>query len=190
MSKYITVSLCIVFFLLGTGVGYVFTPEYAKQGNDTMEKTSTKQSANDEDLTYLRMVIEHHKVAVGILSQIEERTTHDELRTFAQSVIASDSKAAEDLTIVKRALFPADQWWEANPTILDLGSSDPSFDQNALREVVKLLEGAIAMAKEMKSKVTHPETQRITTEVLTNIPSVIEKLNAWETEWYSTVKEE
>jgi uncharacterized protein (DUF305 family) len=83
MSKILIISLFIVTFILGTGFGYLVSPEYAKQ---SMMKTNSF-GASDEK----------YEDAIMMAEDALEKSNRPEVRDLAEEVISVQTNEVENM---------------------------------------------------------------------------------------------
>jgi uncharacterized protein (DUF305 family) len=95
MSKILIISLLIVTFILGTGFGYLVSPEYAKQ---SMMKTNSFGASDEKyDQRFLEAMIEHHEDAIMMAEDALEKSNRPEVRDLAEDIINAQTNEVEDM---------------------------------------------------------------------------------------------
>lgn len=184
MSKSLFFSLVIITFILGTGTGFVLSPEYTL-------KMSEKQSAMIElgkadkfvDQRYIDGVIAHHLNAIYMAKQAEVTSQRQEIKTLAQDIIRSDEASIKELYSWKQA------WYKNTKKVtnyekINLGSYDEKFDLRFLNTLIAHHKEAIEIAKEIRTKSQRNEVLNLADNIITNLSSGLKTLEAWRTGWY------
>lgn len=185
MSKSLAISLIIVFFIIGIGVGYTLTPEYTPfaQASGTHAKDLGKADRY-LDLRYINGMIAHHMSAIDLLTQVKANSKRAELLGLVEPVITADTKGIADLYAWKH------DWYNNNRKItqfqkVNLGKTDDKFDLRFLNAMIAHHEEAINTSKEMLTKSSRSEMLDLANGVITTLSSKLVLLKAWREQWYS-----
>ncbi len=183
-SPELTISLLIIAFLIGTMVGFAFTPEYVVMKDEEKEEMMELGNADRYlDLRYVDGLIAHHLSAIDMSEQALLHSKRLEIRSLGETIIELDSKGIEQLYQYKK------EWFDNTREIKQfqkvyLGEPDEKFDLRFLNSMMTHHEQAIAMAQEVKTKSQRTEVLNIADEVLSILSPNLEQLKAWRKEWY------
>jgi uncharacterized protein (DUF305 family) len=184
ISRFLTISLVIVAFVIGIGAGYLIAPEYAMAGYETKQMADLGKADKYVDLRYLNAMIAHHGGAIILAQQAKEKTNRPEIKQLAEDILTGEPKAIAELYGWKK------DWYKdirkvSDKAVPNLGEYDENFDLRFLNALIAHHEEGIIMAKEIRLKSTRAE-------VLSNADAVIEFLSGgltmlkeWRTEWYA-----
>jgi uncharacterized protein (DUF305 family) len=75
---------------------------------DAAAQVSAFCAAEDKDLAFIDMTIAHHRMAIVSSEPVVEGATHEEIREFAQRVIADQQREIDELTAIRGELTSAD----------------------------------------------------------------------------------
>lgn len=183
MSKGLTYSLLILFFVGGVMVGYFLTPEYAMQ-NERMQTSHDLGPADRYvDLRYLDNMIAHHQAAIYLLEQALTHSKRPEIQELATAVIAADRAEIEELYAYKQAWYkntrPVTQFNQIN-----LGTADERFDLRLLNALLAHHHEAIEAAQEIATKSTRNEILDLADRTSTALSASVEVLESYRKAWY------
>jgi uncharacterized protein (DUF305 family) len=183
ISKFLTISLIIVAFVIGIGTGYIVAPEYAMASYDAKQMADLGKADKYVDLRYINAMIAHHGGAIALAQQAKEKSKRPEIVKLAEDIIAGEPKSIEELYGWKKDWY-GDIRKVNYKVVPNLGEYDDNFDLRFLNALIAHHKEGIIMAEEIKLKSTRAE-------VLNNADAVIEFLNGgikmleeWRTEWY------
>jgi uncharacterized protein (DUF305 family) len=184
ISRFLTISLVIVAFVIGIGAGYLIAPEYAMAGYETKQMADLGKADKYVDLRYLNAMIAHHGGAIILAQQAKEKTQRPEIKQLAEDIITGEPKAIAELYQWKK------DWYKdirkvSDKAVPNLGEYDENFDLRFLNALIAHHEEGIVMAKEIRLKSTRAQ-------VLSNADAVIEFLSGgltmlkeWRGQWYA-----
>lgn len=184
MNKYLAISLMIVYFIVGIGIGFYMTPEYAAMQQENKSSMMDLGAADKNvDLRYIDGMIAHHMSAIYMLEQAQHNTKRGEVHKLAEAVIAADKKGIEELYALKR------EWYGNNRKVtnfqkVNLGKADEKFDLRLLNALIAHHEEAIDVARQVQTKSTRTETLQIASDVDASLSENMETLKKWREEWY------
>lgn len=184
ISRFLTISLIIIAFVLGIGTGYLVAPEYSMSGYQSEQMVDLGKADKYVDLRYLNAMIAHHGGAMLLAEQAKEKTKRPEIKKLAEDILAGEPKAIDELYQWKKDWYKDIRKINAK-AVPNLGEYDENFDLRFLNALMAHHEEGIIMAKEIRLKSTR-------TQVLSNADAVIEFLSGglkmmkdWRTEWYA-----
>lgn len=182
MSKALSISLIIVAFLVGTGFGFVFAPEYAglKVQGISMEASSADAWS---DLRFLNSMGRHHRGAQDLARDAEKGSQRTEIVEFAQAVQALKASDLKQFAAWKQAWYQDNRAIEA-PAALHLGPWDSDFDLRFLNALEGKLVDAIAMASAQRAVSVRPEVLTYCAELIRVQTGVLAQVRTWRKAWY------
>ena len=183
ISRFLTISLIIVAFVIGIGAGYLVAPEYSMAGYEAKQMVDLGRADKYVDLRYLNAMISYHGGTIILAQQAKEKTNRPEIKQLAEDILAGEPTAIAELYQWKK------DWYKDirkvnDEAVPNLGEYDENFDLKFLNALIAHHEEGIVTAKEIRLKSTRNE-------VLSNADAVIELLSGkltmlkeWRTEWY------
>lgn len=195
----------------GCGSGHDGHAGPAAGGTTTAAST---EAANAVDRAFVAQMIPHHRMAVQMAADTEDRAEHAEIRTLGADItrtqdaeIAAMQAVAKQLGVTPAAApsggMAMDHGAHASGSMasdaqtlgLPMDAMGMSMDMDALRtarpfdrafidEMLPHHQGAIRMARAELARGTNPELRRIATAVVAAQKTEIERMNAWRKAWY------
>jgi hypothetical protein len=181
MSKFLALSLVIIFFIAGLGIGYVLTPGYK------LEETMAEDLGTADkylDLRYINAMAAHHKGAINLGEQLKENTKRPELFTLANNILEGEPKLIKQLEEWKIAWFNDTSEIKAGETP-NLGEYDVKFDLRFLNAIIAHHEAGIEMADEALHKSSRNEILNDADGVKTFLMNSIDDLKQMRLKWYN-----
>ncbi len=183
MSK-MTIGWVVVVFILGIGIGFYFTPEYA-QMNAAKRSSMVELGMADKyfDLRYVNNMIAHHLAAIDMAKQAQEKSSRPEIKELAQIIITTDERGIEQLYTYKKT------WYGDTKPVTrfdktELGAADELFDLRFLNALTVHHEMAIESAKEVQTKSVRTEVLNLANDVITNLSANLKQFATWRKAWY------
>jgi uncharacterized protein (DUF305 family) len=183
ISRFLTISLVIVAFVIGIGAGYLIAPEYNMAGYETRQMADLGKADKYVDLRYINAMIAHHEGAMVLAQQVKEKTQRPEIKKLAEDILAGEPLAIAELYQWKKDWYRDIRKVSAK-AVPNLGEYDENFDLRFLNALITHHEEGIIMAKEIRLKSTRAQ-------ILSNADAVIEfltggvtMLKGWRTDWY------
>ena len=93
MSKFLVISLLIVSLIIGLGVGYMISPEYAKQA--VMHSNNLGNADEKYDSRFIAAMINHHEGAIDMAKDAELKSKRPEILNLANEIIEAQEKEIE-----------------------------------------------------------------------------------------------
>lgn len=154
ISIVLTVSLMIVAGIIGVGIGYYLTPQYALTMYD---KNVMSLGTSDRwlDLRYINAMIAHHRGAILIAKQAE-LSQRAEVRDLAREIQKNEPPLIDELYAWKKEWY-GDTKRVADPAVSHLGSYNKTFDLRFLNALISHHESGILMTKEVRTKSSRSE---------------------------------
>lgn len=183
MSKYITISLVIIFFVLGTGLGYVVSPQYSMNQYESKQMVDLGKADKYVDLRYINAMIAHHKGAMKLAEQVKNESQRQDIKDLANMILTDEPKAIAELYQWKKDWYN-DTTEVASMGVPNLGTYDEKLDWRFLNALITHHESGIEMTMEIQKKSTRNE-------ILNNANAVEDflhkgkiKLSQMRTDWY------
>lgn len=183
VSLYLTAGLMIVSGVLGMGFGYYLTPEYQFSMYERNEM-DLGQADNTFDLRYINAMIAHHREAMLLGEQLLQHTQRPEMEALAQSILADEPKAIDELYAWKEKWY-GDTKKVRDPLVANLGSADETFDLRFLNAIIAHHEEGIRMTKETRQKSTRGEILNNADAIEAFLTNGIEVLKELRAHWYN-----
>lgn len=95
MLKTTVISLLIVSLIIGIGLGYVISPEYAKQS--IIHSNNIGNADENYDLRFIDVMIEHHEGAILKAHDAKAKSNRKEILDLAGEIINTQQKEIDML---------------------------------------------------------------------------------------------
>lgn len=154
INTMLAISLMTVSFLMGSVAGYFISPTY-QQTMFVKEDMGLGKADRFVDLRYMQQMIAHHKSAILLANQVADASHREELRTLGNEIKTNEPKLIGELYDLKKKLYN-DGRKIADPTVVQLGKVNNTFDLRFLNALIAHHEEGIQMTKEIKSKSSNP----------------------------------
>ena len=185
MSKILSISLALITFVIGIGVGFTFTPEYALESS--MKNSGMVELGRADkyvDQRYINNMIAHHENAIDMMGQALKNTNREEIKNLATTIINLDQASIEKLYGLKK------EWYKDTKKITiftktNLGEKDENFELRLLNALIAHHEDAIDSSKEIMSKSIRTKTLNIANDTIELLTSNKEQLLKWRKDWYN-----
>lgn len=183
MSKFLSISLMVILFILGSGFGYMVSPQYSMSQYESKQMVDLGRADKYVDLRYINAMIAHHKGAMKLAEQVKGQSQRQEILDLANMILTDEPKAIDELMVIK------DDWYNdttevASMEVPNLGTYDEKLDLRFLNALIAHHESGIEMAMEIQKKSTRNE-------VLNNASAVEDflhkgkiKLSEMRANWY------
>lgn len=183
ISVYLAVSLIVSGIVLGMAFGYYLTPEYKIS---MFEKNSMSLGLADRtfDLRYINAMISHHRGAMLLAKQLEEKSFRFEMKTLAQNILNDEPKAIAELYEWKKSWY-GDTKKVRDPIVANLGPADDKFDLRFLNAIIYHHENGIVMTKETRQKSSRAEILNNADAVEAFLSNGLQTLKTLRTAWYN-----
>lgn len=174
-------SLLLVGIVIGTGIGYFFTPQYAQ----TMYADSMGLGQADSlvDLRYINAMIAHHRGAM-LLAEQAQASEREEIRTLAASILAGEPALIEELYAWKKDWY-GDARSVRDPIVANLGAYDDSFDLRFLNALLAHHASGIVMTQEIRLKSSRAEILNNADAVENFLVTTTQTFKDWRKSWYN-----
>lgn len=183
MSKFLTISFIIIFFVVGTGFGFIISPQYSMTQYLSKQMSDLGKADKYVDLRYINAMIAHHKGAMKLAEQVKDMSKRKEIKDLATGILKDEPKAIEELYQWKKEWFNDTNETSANE-VSSLGTYDDNLDLRFLNALINHHESGVEMTKEILKKSTRNEVLNNAFAVETFLSNGISKLSELRSEWY------
>lgn len=182
ISTYLSVSLIVIGFIIGIGIGYSFTPQYSLSMYD---KNAMDLGRADKwiDLRYINAMIAHHRGAMLVAKQAEI-SGRPEVQNLAAEIQKNEPVLIEELYKWKKDWY-GDTKKVTDPIVPNLGTYNETFDLRFLNAVIAHHENGILMTKEIRLKSTRNEVLDNANAVEKFLTESGSMLKEWRKSWYN-----
>lgn len=188
MKQQVHIVYIVIALILGIGIGFSVTPEYALMKS---EKQSPMMSIGKADryvdLRFIDGMIAHHLAAIYLANQAKEQSKRPQVLSLANTIIEVDTEGIAKLYEQKKSWFGNTKQITQFAKV-QLGSADEQFDLRFINALVAHHEEAIDVAREMQTKSTRSDVLTIAGSVITGLSDGIKTLETWRGEWYGINK--
>lgn len=182
ISLYLASSIMVILFLVGIGVGYFVTPQYALSMYD---KSTMDLGRPDKwlDLRYINAMIAHHRGAMLVAEQARA-SERPEVKNLADEILKNEPVAIAELYAWKKEWY-GDTRSVADPAVPHLGTYDATFDLRFLNAVIAHHQNGVIMTKEVRLKSSNAQVLDNANAVEDFLTNGIEMLKGWRKDWYA-----
>ena len=166
--------------------------------NHSEMKSSPNAASAPYDLQFLDTMTHHHQGALDMAKTAVEKTQNQELKAFAQKIIADQNKEIAQMKDWR------EKWFAGKPPAMNMempgmgdgmkmmmgdgmkkmeAASGKEFDSMFLDMMSPHHEGAVTMAKEAITKAEHPEIKTLANQIIKAQEEEIKRMQAWKTAW-------
>jgi uncharacterized protein (DUF305 family) len=167
--------------------------------HDKMNHSEMKSSPNAAsapfDLQFLDTMIAHHQGAVDMAKDAEAKAHHQELKTLAKNIIASQEKEIDEMKMWR------EKWFAAEPPAMNMemaGMKDSmkgmdmstlesltgnDFDLEFIKQMIPHHDGAVIMAKEALQKSQKSEIKNLAASIIKDQEAEIKQMKEWQAVW-------
>lgn len=182
ISTYLSVSLIIIAFIMGIGLGYSFTPQYSLSMYDKSEMDLGRPD-KWVDLRYINEMIRHHRGAILVAEQAE-KSERVEIQNLAIEIQKNEPVLIEELYKWKNDWY-GDTKKLKDPVVPNLGSYNETFDLRFLNAVISHHKDGILMTKDIRIKSSRNEILDNANTVEKFLSDSGEMLKEWRKTWYN-----
>lgn len=163
MSKALAISLVIVAFILGIGVGYTLTPAYGEMsGRSGMQKNSV----TDKELMFINDMLAYNRGSIIMAEQVIDLSSRADMKEIATNLIRTKSEEISRLNNWKASWFN-DTSKTSEIMHTDLGGYDDEFDLRFLEELERHHEDTNWMAQDIAKNTKRHELLGYAEELIT-----------------------
>ncbi len=155
------------------------------------------------DLRFIDGMIPHHKGAVEMAKDAQQKSQRPEIKKLADEIITAQAKEINELQTWRK------QWYASsgnNPMAYDskmgrmmemrseqmqgmmmnqdLGAKDAEFDLRFINAMIPHHESAVTMAKDALAKSTRPEIKKLAQDIISSQQAEIKQMQEWRQAWY------
>lgn len=185
MDKKTIATSIVLTLLVGVGIGFSLTPEYAAM---IEQKSAPSMSLGSPDRNldkrYLDGMIAHHKSAIYLAEQAKEKSARQEIKNLAKTIIQVDTEDIVSIESLRNSVYPRSVTSSQFQKI-QLGDANAQFDLRFLNALIIHHQEAIEVAREAQMKSTRSAILEKALAVETSLRSGLEQLTAWRKEWYA-----
>lgn len=182
ISISLALALIIIAGVVGVFFGYYLTPEYrlTMYQNESMDLGLADSLV---DKRYLNAMIAHHRSAMLLASQAQEKSIRPEIKSLAEKILADEPGAIDELYAFKKEWY-RDTKKVRDPRVANLGESDEKFDLRFLNALIAHHEAGLKMTADIKSKSSRTAVLNNADAVETFLNTTSVVLKGWRVEWY------
>jgi uncharacterized protein (DUF305 family) len=137
------------------------------------------------DRAFVREMIPHHRMAVGMADMAEMQATHARLKTLAASIVEDQNAEIRELTAIRKRLKvkPLPGGHEEHEAMMrDADTRGLSMDEMGM--MITHHQGAIRMARAELAKGTSGQLRRLARAIVAAQKREITQMNIWRKAWY------
>ncbi|MFP3960130.1 MAG: DUF305 domain-containing protein [Spirochaetaceae bacterium] len=143
----------------------------------------------ESELEYMRRMIPHHQEAVDSARTLRERTQREEMRTFAEEIIATQTREIEQMESWLAAWYP-EQEADADyqPMMRDYEDlSGDELDLAFLEDMIPHHMAAVMMSQQLLAqvRVEHSELETLAASIRDTQTQEIRQMSLWLDEWFN-----
>lgn len=182
ISIHLSLSLMVVTLVVGMLFGYYVSPSYQQTMYDTNEM-GLGRADKFVDLRYLDQMATHHKAAMLLASQVEDKTDREEIKTLAKEILTNEPKLIDELYAWKKDWYK-DSRAVKDPSVVNIGGKDDKTDLRFLNALIAHHQEGIAMTEEIKMKSSRKEVLDNADAVEMFLTTTLKTLLEWRSQWY------
>lgn len=201
-SWLVIIPILLILSLVLAACGGKATTLPATVGAATSASGSAASAAMPFDEQFIDMMAPHHMGAVAMAQIALTRAEHPELKTLANSIIASQNMEIGQMKQWRKAWYGSDQTppmdqmgmlpgmdmnmmngMTMSHDIQSLQTATP-FDKAFLMDMIPHHQSAIAGAKLEQEKGMHPELKQLAGTIITDQQKEIDQMQQWLKTWY------
>lgn len=188
MNQSQPIAYIVIALLVGIGIGFSVTPEYAQMKTEKQNAMMDIGKADKYvDLRFIDGMISHHLAAIYLANQAKEQSKRPEVLALSNNIISVDTEGIAKLYEQKKSWFGNTKQITQFSKV-QLGSADTQFDLRFINALVAHHEEAIVVAREMQTKSTRSEVLNVAGDVITGLSDGINTLETWRGQWYGITK--
>ena len=165
--------------------------------NDMMVRDLQKGDSR-YDHRFIDMMIPHHKGAIMMAKDAQQKANRPELKKLAESIITGQQKEIDQMkewratwygANTPNGMANADEMMKNMSMMNDmmvkhLGQKDADYEDRFVDMMIPHHEGAIRMAEDAQSKATHPEIRKMALSIIGAQKKEITQMEQWRKRWY------
>lgn len=176
------------------------TPMTHSMGNMTMDLGAADA---DFDLRFIDAMTPHHKGAVAMAKEAQQKSERPEIKKLADDIIKSQTKEITELQTWRKQWYPtasnkpmannaqmgsmmemSDAQMKSMMMSQDLGAKDANFDLRFINAMIPHHESAVTMGQDASAKSTRPEIKKLAKEIISSQQAEIKQMQEWKQAWY------
>jgi uncharacterized protein (DUF305 family) len=169
-------------------------------GNSNMSgmmdmKSSPNAASAPYDLQFLDTMTHHHQMAVDMAKTAVGKTQNQELKAFAQKIIADQNKEIAQMKDWR------EKWFAGKPPAMNMemdgmedsmkgmdmkkleSSSGKEFDLEFINQMTPHHDGAVEMGREALTKAEKPEIKTLANQIIKAQEAEIKQMADWKAKW-------
>ncbi len=182
VSLSLTISMLIVAFIIGLAIGYYISPSYQQRMYQN-EEMGFGEAYRFVDLRYINQMAAHHKGAILLAEQVENKTQRSEIKELVAAIKTGEPKLIEELYAWKKEWYNDDRKVQ-DPIVANIGEKDQKTDLRFLNALIAHYEAGIQMTQEIRSKSSRAEVLNNADAVEAFLKGGIVTLKGWRESWY------
>lgn len=173
--------------------------DHSNANHGTMDHSKMESSPGAAEapqaLQFIDTMIAHHQGAVDMALLVNTRTSRPEMKAFAQKIADEQRKEIAEMQAMRAKWFA-----ESKPAVnmafpgmsegmhgMDMSKLQTlkgnEFDIEFIRQMLPHHEGAVAMAKALKSEDNYADLKTLADKMLRDQSAEIEQMNNWLKDW-------
>ncbi len=155
------------------------------------------------DLRFIDAMIPHHKGAVEMAKEAQQKSQRPEIQKLADEIITAQAKEITELQTWRKQWYPnasnkpmahnaqmghmmemSDEQMKGMMMSQDLGAKDAEFDLRFINAMIPHHESAVTMAKDALAKSTRPEIKKLAQDIISSQQAEIKQMQQWKQDWY------
>lgn len=189
----------IVWFVATSAINTGSTGMMRMMGIRSANRSSNTQSNLDRH--FIEQMIPHHEAAIEMSKLALDRSTHEEIKTLADSIIKSQSKEIENMRQWYKDWYGVDV---AEDSDVDMGmgrgimhggmmgdevdtkalKNASDFDKAFIEEMIPHHQMAVMMANMLLQETERPELEQLGNDIVDAQTKEISQMQAWYKSWY------
>lgn len=148
----------------------------------------TATSTAPYDAQFIDSMIEHHTGAIAMANDALQQSQRPEIKQLAQNIVDSQQKEVDQMKRWRQQWYP-----DLAPTggmgmsMGDMsvgGDQNQPFDQRFITAMIAHHNGAIAMAKDARTKAEHAEIKQLASDIIEAQEAEVAQLQQWQKAWF------
>ncbi|OGD78338.1 hypothetical protein A2368_04750 [Candidatus Collierbacteria bacterium RIFOXYB1_FULL_49_13] len=182
VSKPLSFSLIIIALIIGMGLGFTLTPEYAAM---KVAAVSMDLGPADRflDQRFINGLISHHLTAIDMSRQALDKSHREDIRTLSEKIIKDDEEAVKKLYQLKLDWYK-DGRQVSQFTRINLGDNDGKFDLRFINALVTHHDEGIETSMDVRTKSNRTEVLNLADSAIINLTASKDQLLSWRQDWY------
>ena len=155
------------------------------------------------DLRFIDGMIPHHKGAVEMAKEAQQKSQRPEVKKLADEIITAQAKEITELQTWRKQWYPnasnkpmahnaqmghmmemSDEQMKGMMMSQNLGAKDAEFDLRFINAMIPHHESAVTMAKDALAKSTRPEIKKLAQDIISSQQAEIKQMQEWKQAWY------